>query len=42
VARVPYARRATVRVAAARPLVRVVDRAGNASRWVRAHPPGSR
>jgi hypothetical protein len=42
VTRVPYARRATVRVAAARPLVRVVDRAGNASRWVRAHPPGSR
>ncbi len=42
VARVPYARRATVRVAAARPLVRVVDRAGNASRWMRARPPGSR
>jgi hypothetical protein len=36
VVRVPYTRRATVRVAAARPLVRVVDRAGNASRWVRA------
>jgi len=33
---VPYVARATVRVKGRRPLVRVVDRAGNESGWVRA------
>lgn len=36
VTRVAYARRASVAAASRRPVVRVVDRAGNPSRWVRA------
>ncbi len=41
-ATVPYARRASVAGSNRQPLVRVVDRAGNASAWVRARPPGVR